>query len=91
MRITFVLLSLLGTLFVAWALTGQKRIQLQDRSSSSRGDQPYHSYSHLRNTESDTAETATAELDPYHQRYYSESEGWTYYTLPSNDSDRGKR
>ena len=85
MRITILLFSL-GALFVAWALTGQSRVQLKDRSSISRDDQPYHSYGQVRNTDWDTAGSAI--VDPYHQRYYSESEGWTYYTLPSNDSGR---
>lgn len=35
---------------------------------------------------SDTAPVAAADSDPYQQRYYSESEGWTYYTLPSYSS-----
>jgi hypothetical protein len=29
-----------------------------------------------------TARTPAGDPDPHLQRYYSESEGWTYYTLP---------
>jgi hypothetical protein len=92
MRIMGLVLSLLATLsLAAWALTyvpGYLRqpIYVQGRSGSSLDHQPYHSYGHSRHANPGTAETVTGDLDPYHQRYYSESEGWTYYTLPSKDS-----
>jgi hypothetical protein len=36
----------------------------------------------------DTAQTATGNPDPYLQRYYSHSEGWSYYNLPPDSSAR---
>ena len=93
MRIIVLVFSFVATLsLAALALTyvpsylGQQRIYVQGRPGFSSEHQPYHSYGHLGHTNPDTAGTATGDLDPYHQRYYSESEGWTYYTLPSNDS-----
>jgi hypothetical protein len=34
------------------------------------------------NINSDSSRTDSGNVDPDHQRYYSETEGWTYYTLP---------
>jgi hypothetical protein len=75
MRIVSLVFSFLVTVsLTAMALTylpryvGQQRIHVQGRLAS---------------TNPDTARSISAEWDPYHQRYYSESEGWTYYTLPS--------
>lgn len=77
MRILRPLVALLAALFVAAATlaylhesTRGDRIYLQGRRSS-----PAH---HLF--------TASSVPDPYHQRYYSQSEGWTYYDLPSYSS-----
>ena len=92
MRIIVLVFSLLATLsLAALALTyvpGYLRqpIYVQGRSGFSPDYQPYHSYGRPGDTHPDKAGTATGYFDPNHQRYYSESEGWTYYTLPSNDS-----
>jgi hypothetical protein len=64
---------------------GQQRIYV-DGPDSSSDHQPYYSYGSLAEANPDTAQTATGDSDPYHQRYYSESEGWTYYTLRSYSS-----
>ena len=85
MRIVGLVFALLVTLSMAAAAltyvqgrTGQDRIYVQGHPSSSPSPS-----SRL---------TATSSTDPYQQRYYSESEGWTYYTLPSysaaDQSDR---
>ena len=80
MRNAGLVFSFLVTLsLVAVALTyvpayvGQQRIYVQ-------GDPG--------NTDRESARTAPANPDPYYQRYYSESQGWTYYALPSNNSAR---
>lgn len=39
-------------------------------------------------TDRHTARSAPSDPDPYHQRYYSQSEGWTYYALPSSSASR---
>jgi hypothetical protein len=36
----------------------------------------------------DTGQTATGNLDPYLERYYSHSEGWTFYNLPPDSTAR---
>jgi len=93
MRGVGLVLSLLVTVSVAAvALTyvpgyvGQHRIYIQGRLSSSPDATPYHAYGYLGKSDADTARAVSADLDPYHQRYYSESEGWTYYALPSGSS-----
>ena len=68
------------------AHVGKQRIYVQERWVNSPDHKPYHTYGKLGSTDRDTAPTTTIEPDPYHQRYYSESEGWTYYTLPSYSS-----
>ena len=96
MRVVGVVFSSVVTLsFTALALTyvprhiGQQRIYVQDHSGSDPALKGYRSYGYP----GDTARTATDESDPYHQRYYSESEGWSYYSLPSSSSVavRGQR
>jgi hypothetical protein len=62
-------------------------------STYAQGYRPYPSdasptNSYPGNTNPDTVRTATANADPYLQRYYSETEGWTYYTLPKSSSER---
>ena len=85
MRIVRLVFALLVTLSMAAAAltyvqgrTGQDRIYVRGYPGSSPSPS-----SRL---------IATGSTDPYQQRYYSESEGWTYYTLPSyssaNQSDR---
>jgi hypothetical protein len=90
MRIVSLVFSFLVTVsLAAMALTyvpdyvGQQRVHVQSGSDSSPDPQPYHSYGSQANTKQDTTQAAIKESDPYHQRYYSESEGWTYYRLPS--------
>jgi hypothetical protein len=86
----------LFALFVAFALaaaalrymedTWQDRIYLQDHGRSSAR---HHSYTDFfRNANPERRSSRHPDLDPYVQRYYSESEGWTYYTLPSYSSGR---
>ena len=71
MRIVGPLIALLVALSMAAAVL----IYLE------REAQPEWSYA-PRDTVPDTVRIASGEPDPYHQRYYSESEGWTYYSLP---------
>jgi hypothetical protein len=88
MRIVSLVFSFLVTVsLAAMALTyvpnyvGQQRIYVQGGSHSSPDPMPYHSYGSQGSTNRDTAQAASEEWDPYHQRYHSESEGWTYYSL----------
>jgi hypothetical protein len=94
MRLAGLVFGLLATLSVTAAAlayvpgyVGQQRIYVHGWRSSP-DHKPYHSYGYTGNTNPDTARTATGEPDPYHQRYYSQTEGWTYYTLPSDSSAR---
>jgi hypothetical protein len=89
MRILSLVFSFLVTLsLTAMALTyvpeyvGQQRIYVQGGSDSTPIPQPYHAYGDLGNADPDSAQTANGDMDQYHQRYYSESEGWTYYAHP---------
>jgi hypothetical protein len=90
MRIMVLVFSLLVTLsLAALALTYMpgylgRPIYIQGRSAFSSDHQSYHGYGHVRDTNPGTAGTVIGDFDPYHQRYYSESEGWTYYNLPAN-------
>lgn len=65
--------------------TWQDRIYLQDHGRSSADHYPQN---YQRNTHPHAGRALTGNRDPYAQRYYSESEGWTYYTLPSYSSER---
>jgi hypothetical protein len=93
MRIVGLVFSLLVTLLMA-AVTltyvqgyvGQHRIYVQGRWRSSPDHSPHNNSSHLSDTNPDTGRAATGYPDPYLQRYYSQSEGWTYYALPSYSS-----
>jgi hypothetical protein len=95
MRILSLVCSFLVTVsLTAMALTyvpayvGEDRIYVQGLPDSTPAPKPYHAYGSPENTGPDSARTADGELDPNHQRYYSESEGWTYYTLPSYTAGR---
>jgi hypothetical protein len=90
MRVASIVFSFVVTLsLTAAALTyvprhiGQQRIYVEGSSDSSPEPQPYRSYGYEGNPNPDSAPITSGDSDPYHQRYYSESEGWTYYTLPS--------
>jgi hypothetical protein len=84
--VTLVLSFLVILLLTGMALTyvpsyiGQQRIYVQADSTSEV--RPYYSYGQA------SPEVGAGAADPYHQRYYSESEGWTYYTLPANGADQ---
>ena len=58
------------------AYIGQQRIYVQGPQDSTPAARPYQSYGYA------------SAADPNHQRYYSESEGWTWYTLPANGNAR---
>ena len=80
MRFMTLLLSFLVLLaLTAMAMTyvpayvGQSRIYVQAEDSTPEA-RPYRSYG------------SVAVADPNYQRYYSESEGWTYYTLPASEA-----
>jgi hypothetical protein len=95
MRILSLVFSFLVTVSVtALALSyvpdyvGQQRIYVQAASDSTPDPKPYRAYGDTGVADPDSSATASAELDPYHQRYYSESEGWTYFSLPSDSSSR---
>ena len=90
MRIMALVLSFTVTLsLTALALTyvpayvGQSRIYVQGSEDSTSGHQAYHSYGSADSASLDST-PASPEPDPYHQRYYSATEGWTYYTLPAS-------
>lgn len=89
MRILGLVLSFTVTIsLTALALTyvptyvGQSRIYVQGSEDSTSAHQPYHSYGSSDSASRDST-PASHEPDPYHQRYYSATEGWTYYTLPA--------
>jgi hypothetical protein len=95
MRSVGLVFSFVVTLsLVAVALTyvpryvGQHRIYVQGHGRSPSSHTPYHTARYLGNTDRDTARTAPGDPDPNHQRYYSQSEGWTYYGPPSYSSER---
>lgn len=93
MRILGLAVGLLVT--VSMPAAGQSRAP-GDTAQDSTYAQGYRAYSSDRsasrsyrgNTNPDATRTATANADPYLQRYYSETEGWTYYTLPKSGSTR---
>jgi hypothetical protein len=62
----------------------EDRVYLQDHRRPSPAQLSFNSTA--RTTRA--AHRAAPSQDPYHQRYYSESEGWTYYTLPALGSGR---
>ena len=76
--VTLVLSFLVMLVLTAMALTyvpgyvGQRRIYVQSLADSTPEARAYYSY------------CSAGAPDPYHQRYYSETEGWTYYTLPAD-------
>jgi hypothetical protein len=83
MRIAGLVFSSIVTFSLAAAVltyvpgyVGQQRINVQGRSA---------------NIHSDSARTDSGDVDQNHQRYYSESEGWTYFTLPAYSVAGGKR
>jgi hypothetical protein len=91
MRIIRPLLGLLVALsLAAAALTYLNRNSWQDRiyvsEAISSGHNRHDSPGFLRNPKPFARRAATTPSDPSLQRYYSESEGWTYYTLPSYSS-----
>ena len=81
MRILGLVLSLLVTLSISAAA------QTPARSRPSPDPSPYKAYGYA-GAEADTSRTAAGNPDPYLQRYYSHSEGWTYYNLPPDSSAR---
>ncbi len=64
------------------AYVGQSRIYVEGLEDSTSNPQPYHSYGSSDSTSLDST-PGSPESDPNHQRYYSATEGWTYYTLPA--------
>jgi hypothetical protein len=66
--------------------TWQERIYLQGHGRSAPDYSGYNGFGDSGSTNPDTARTVAGDPDPYLQRYYSQSEGWTYYTLPSYSS-----
>jgi hypothetical protein len=93
MRVATVVLSFLVALSVAAAglvvipgYIGQNRIYPEAApDDSTPGSRPYRSYGNQQ-AKPDTVRLAGADSDPNHQRYYSESEGWTYFNLPADDA-----
>nr|AUN36839.1 hypothetical protein [uncultured bacterium] len=91
MRIMRPLLGLfIAVSLAAAALVYLNRNSWQDRiyvseALSTGGNRP-HSPGLLRNPKPFARRAAATPSDPALQRYYSESEGWTYYTLPSYSS-----
>jgi hypothetical protein len=79
MRIVRPILALLVSLSMAVAVLTYMERQAQENWVQVRQHGP-----------SDTLPIVTASADPHLQRYYSQSEGWTYYTLPKSSSARGR-
>ena len=74
MRIAGLVFSSIATFSIAAAVltyvpsyVGQNRIYVHGRTARIHPD---------------SSRTDSGYVDPDHQRYYSETEGWTYYTLP---------
>jgi len=95
MRIPGLVVALLVTLSMSAAAqtyvhgyTRQDGTYVQGYWRSSPDHNPYNNYSYPGNTNPYTGQTATGDPDKYLQRYYSHSEGWTYYNLPSPSSAR---
>jgi hypothetical protein len=94
MRILGLVVGLLVTMSLSAAAQAHVQGYTRQDSTYAQGYRPYspdHSPSNEGRpgtTNPDTARTATANADPYLQRYYSETEGWTYYTLPKSNSER---
>ena len=91
MRIVRPIFALLVSLSMAAAVltymerqARQEWIYVQGRSTPS----PDQNSNYPADTTPDTVRIAAGNTDPYLQRYYSQSEGWTYYTLPSHSSGR---
>lgn len=68
--------------------TRQDGTYVQGYWRSSPDHSPYNNYSYPGNTNPYTGQTAAGDPDPYLQRYYSHSEGWTYFNLPPDSSAR---
>jgi hypothetical protein len=79
MRILGLALSLLVTLSISAAA------QTAARSRPSPDQSPHKAYGYV-DAKADTGRTAARNPDTYLQRYYSHSEGWTYYNLPPDSS-----
>jgi hypothetical protein len=82
MRTLGLIVALLMTLSMSAAAqaTGQR--------PSSLDPKPSNNYGHPAKSRPDTGQRATGTEDPYLQRYYSHSEGWSYYNLPPDSSAR---
>jgi hypothetical protein len=96
MRIIRPLIALLVALSVAAAvLTYMSDYTRENRiypSAHRRSSADYHllrNWSYRGDASRQGSRAAPGDSDPYRQRYYSESEGWTYFTLPSYSSGRG--
>jgi hypothetical protein len=81
MRILGLVVALLVTLSVSAAA------QTAGRSRSSPDASHSNSYGYS-GTKADTSQAPNGSPDPYLQRYYSHSEGWTYYNFPTDSSAR---
>jgi hypothetical protein len=85
--VTLVLSFLVMLVLTGMALTyvpayvGQSRIYVQGAEDSTPEARPYQSYGYA-SAGSDTLGQGATASDP--NRYYSQSEGWTYYTLPAD-------
>ncbi len=78
MRIPALVVALLVTLAIPAAAQAPGHSRLStDRSPSKSSGYPGKA-------NADSSQTTTANPDPY--RYYSHSEGWTYYNLPPSSS-----
>jgi hypothetical protein len=93
MRMLGLVVGLLVTVSMSAAAQASGQGDARQDSTYAQGYRPYspdHSPSNDSrpgNTNTDTARTVSANADPYLQRYYSETEGWTYYTLPKSSSE----
>lgn len=75
-------------LVLALMVTFSMSAAAQTDVGSSPGHKPSKNHSDPGNIKPDSGRTATPNPDPYLQRYYSHSEGWTYYNLPPDNSAR---
>jgi hypothetical protein len=84
MRILGLVVALLAAFSMSAAAQTDQHGHMRQDGTNVQG----HRRSSPGSTSPDTARIATGNPDPYIQRYYSHSEGWTYYTLPSYSSGR---
>jgi hypothetical protein len=91
MRIVRLVFALLVSLSMAAAVLAYMERQSQQDwiyAQAHSPSTPDRISAYPADTTPETGAIATGNPDAYLQRYYSESEGWTYYNLPQSSSRR---